>query len=672
MQKINHWTLLYMIKHRIKSKTFLKSIWLFPSLLLFLVFVLTLLKISGTSIGVYHEIFYGKSVKDSSLIFGKPKSIRSDEWIVNTQKTISQSANNYPKVNANIGLGENERLINDVPTRDWSVLFKPHNLGFFVIPFENAFSLKWWSMSYLLVISSYFFVLLFLPRRYLLAALLSLAFLFSPFFQWWYAYGTLASVYYCLFGAVIYTKILSSKSKYEAGLWSLLLTYVATSFMLILYPPFQIPCALVALAFAIGYFLDNKNKIDKKLLKFNLLSIFGAILLSLLVVFKFIGDNQSTVTAITNSVYPGVRVIKSGNYNLLHLLASNLSPVFQKISMARNYFFPALGSTNQSEASNFILISPFFIILTVYLSVKNKIKINYTFISFFIITIIMLAWMFVPGLNLLGKISLLNKAAPERTLIGIGLLNFIFIIGFINYYSQCRDKLSRNITIALSLSLTIFYLLLNFYIMTIAPGFINYKFGVLLAIPYTLIIFLFLEKRFNIAASALLLFSLSSTFYINPIYQGLSVVTKSPLSLSIKDIGKSSDKKWISEGLLLGSFVSINGEGSLSGVYTYPQEDIWKDEFSSQKDTYNRYAHVGFNLDRRKDILIDPYLKLNGADNFTVNIEPCDEFIQKNNIGFYITINKFDEGSVPCATLIKTININPPDTVYIYSLKIDI
>ena len=69
----------------------------------------------------------------------------------------------------------------DVPYKDWSELFKPHNLVFFVLPFDNAFAFKWWVMSYLLLLSCYFFILALLPKKKFLAVTISLALLFSPF-----------------------------------------------------------------------------------------------------------------------------------------------------------------------------------------------------------------------------------------------------------------------------------------------------------------------------------------------------------------------------------------------------------------------------------------------------------------------------------------------------------
>lgn len=652
-----------------KLHTFIHGDWFFPAILTFILIILSFLQINGSSIGIYHNILYGDSQADSSLIFGKPQAVRSDEWFVNTQKIISQKNNNYSKINDNIGNGENETLINDVPTTDWSVIFKPQNLGFLVLPFNNAFSLRWWIMSYLLVLSCYFFVLMMIPRKKLLASLLSLAMLFSPFIQWWYAYGTLGSIYYCLFGAVVFTKLLNTKKRSSACLWSILLAYIAVCFVLILYPPFQIPCALVLIAFAVGYFLNKRKRIDIKILKRNLIYFCGSIVLALSIVGLFVYQNYDVIKTVQNTAYPGQRVVTSGGFNLEYLLSSNLSPILQSIARTNTY----LGGTNQSEASNFILLIPFLLLPLIFLAYKKykkDKKVDFILITTLVLLVIMLAWLFIPGLSALGVVTLLRSVPLQRLLIGLGLLNFIIIIEFIKLYTQSEIRFSLKTSIIYTLLVFIFYLLLDFHIMSLYPNFIGYKLAVVLAIPIALIVFCMMRKHFKLAALGLLMFALASTFHINPIYKGTAILTETPLSQAIQTIGKTSDKTWVTDVYQIKDFASINGEKSLSGVYTYPQLKIWNTTFNTtrQKEIYNRYAHVSFAFDRDKNLTIKPSLLLIWGDRFTVSVEPCDDFLKNNNVGFIITNEEFSNGVAPCASFIQSV-VYPKQTFYIYRLS---
>src|SRR3990167_10013222 len=128
-------------------RKFFGSIWLFPITLTLLLMVLTVFKISGSSLGVYHTLFYGEISKDNNLLINKPQSIRSDEWLVNTQMTLAQKNNDFARINKNIGNGQDLSILVDAPYKEWSVIFKPQNLAFFFIPFDNAFAFKWWFMG---------------------------------------------------------------------------------------------------------------------------------------------------------------------------------------------------------------------------------------------------------------------------------------------------------------------------------------------------------------------------------------------------------------------------------------------------------------------------------------------------------------------------------------------
>lgn len=657
---------------KIKSKkiiNFINSIWLFPAIMTLLLIVLSALQINGSSMGVYYQMLYGKQT-DPALMYGQPQSIRSDEWIVGTQKLIGQDNNGYKPINNNVGNAEDETIMIDVPTRDWSTIFKPHDLAFLILPFDNAYAFRWWVMSYFLVVSCYFFILTLIPKKRLLASLLSLAFLFSPFFQWWYLYGTLASVYYCLFGAAVFAKLLHSKKQLHTYLWSLATIYLSVCFIMVLYPPFQIPCALVLAVFALGYYLDSRKYIDKTVLRRNIIYFFCAILISISIIGVYVYQKYDIIETIQNTAYPGQRVIKSGGYNIEHLLSSNLSPLFQKITTANGYARVDIGATNQSESSNFILIMPFLLTPMLYLWYKNykqNKKINYIVLTMSTLLAILLAWLFVPGIDFIGKITLLDKVPHPRLLIGIGFINLVLIAGFIKLYNNQKEYFSFAISAIYSLLIVIFYLIVDFHVMQKFPTFVDFNNAVILALPIALIIFLMMRKYFTLAIIGLLLFSVFSTFHINPIYQGTSVLTKTPISQAIKEIGKSSNKRWVSEDIILENFATMNGVRSLSGVYIYPQLELWRDFGDNQKDIYNRYAHVNFNFDRDINNYTPPSIALVGPDQFRVKIKPCDQILNSKDVGFLITSNPFSEGEAPCAVLVKSITY-PTATFNIYRL----
>jgi hypothetical protein len=652
-------------KSRTNFKKYVTSIWFFPAILTLILIILSVLQINGSSMGVYHSYFYGEE-KDPNLIANQPRYIRSDEWVVNTQKALAQKNNDFKVVNDNVGTGEDISLLSDAPYKDWSVIFKPHNFGFFVLPFDTAFALKWWMLSYFLILSTYFFILTILPDRKLLAILLSLGFLFSPFFQWWYLYGTLGTVYYTLFGLTVFIKLIHSRRISHAVGWGALLAYIGVSFAMILYPPFQIPCVIVAVAFLIGYVFDTKKSLKKLQLRNNLLIALAAVVLASLLVASFLYQKKDVVNAIQNTTYPGHRIIKSGGYDVRHLLSSQLSPLFQSMTKANHYSLPSIGATNQSESSNFILLLPLLIIPAIVIAFWRRKVRSYTIIALLGVSLVYTIWLFVPGMDFIGKITQLDKVPHNRALIGIGLLNLLMIVAFIKCYGGMKQKISTARSSVYALLVLVLILFINFNVVQLFPLFISYKTAILLAIPFAIIIFCLMRKYFISAAALLLLFGFLSTCFINPLYFGTQTLSETPVSKAIREVSGSSKKRWVSEQLLVENFASMNGRPSLTGAYLYPQLKLWDQLGQKDKENlYNRYAHVNFTFDRDEAKTVKPIINSPSPDQFNVYIEPCDGFLKKTNVGYLLTTAKFSSEEAPCLTLAKEVR-HPMVIYYIY------
>lgn len=645
--------------------TFYKSIWFFPTLLFIIVIVLSALHVNGSSIGTYHQVFYGNSAKDPDLIINKSRDIRSDEWLVTTQLSIAQTKINLSAVNPNIGDGEDVSLLVDAPTTDLLQVFKPHNLGFFFLPIDVAFAMKWWLLAYFLVVSVYFFVLAIMPKKKLLAIIISLAFAASPFIMWWYQYITLAPIYYALFMLVVVIKMIHSQSIRRSLLWGVILAYLATSFAIILYPPFQIPCALAVLAFIVGYYFDNRIKTWES----NKPLVFGGILavtLTTIFLALCIIPKLNLIETIMATAYPGQRTVPSGNMNIGLFTASNVSIITQLNSHAKNYGW--LG--NQSEGANFLLVFIFLAPVLIYFAAKYRRKINnkYTMLCVAIVSLIFLAWMFVPHIDWLGKITLLSSIPQARLLIGFGLVNLFLLIFFIQIYSKKDIKLPKYTPLIYSLIILALYLLLDFYIHQLFPDFISIKWAILLALPYPVIIYLLLTHRTKLAVVTLLVFSIGSVALIHPLYRGVKVLTESKLSQAIRSVDPSNSKKWVTDSLILENLPAMNGKKSLSGTYVYPQNQLWEKEFPNDRNMYNRYAHVHFIFDRNANVTIQPKLTQPGPDQLSPVLEPCDNFLRENNVGYIMTATAFTRKDAACANLIKIVSY-PTINIYIYSLK---
>ena len=656
-------------KYKKSIHHFYKSIWFFPAILTIILLTLTAFKISGSSIGVYNEYFYGNS-KDTNLLLNNPQNIRSDEWIVNTQMAIAQSNNNFERVNDNIGYGQDMSIMTEAPTKDLFTVFRPQNLAFFVLPFDNAFAFKWWFIGYLLILSLYFLILQFMPKKRLLSALIATSAFFSPFIQWWYLYGTLATVYHSFFAALLLVLVIKAKTTKSKLLWSFLFFYNFACFLLVLYPPFQIPALLVVLLFTIGYLLDYYRSSNFKSLLVNFSYVFGASLLAILVFGVFYLTRSSVFEAINNTAYPGERVIASGGFDIYHFFSSNLAFLQQFTRFSNNYQI-AGSTTNPSESSNFVLLLPFLIIpllFTLWKSRKVKDHHRLTTISMIVCFAILVGWLFIPNLGTLGSLLLLDKVPLNRLLVGLGILGYFCLILLIHCVDQYKKSATKQYqAIIYSIACFLFILLISIKIADSLPLFVTFKKALVLAVPIPVILYLTLTRRFVLASLGLLSFSIFSTYAINPLYRGTDIIQNHPLANIIQTYSdEDEESRWVTDESALENFISANGAKSLTGVFAYPQKDIWN-KFEDDENIYNRYAHTNYVFDRNPNLEKPSDLLLVGEDNFGIITEPCGAFIKDNDVRFIITRVKFDKDE-NCTVLDQTISY-PEKQFYIYRIE---
>lgn len=649
---------------------FLKSVWFFPSVGAVVVILLTLLQISGSSIGVYNTFFYGNR-KDPDLLLNRPRPIRSDEWLTNTQMTIAQKNNGFARVNQNIGNGQDMSIILDVPYKDWSTLFKPQNWAFFVMPLGYALAFKWWLMAFLLVMACYFFVLFLLPRQRLFAALFSLALLFSPFVQWWYQFITLGPIYYSLLLMLVFGYLMKAKKHSHELLLGAAFAYLLASFILIFYPPFQIACGLVAGAFMVGYLIENLPKLKRPQLVAKLCVLGVAAVIAGAIALIFVQGNSAAVSATQHSVYPGHRVVQNGGFDDVRLLSSNLAFQFQFTSKASAYYFPTRGIANQSESSNFLYIMPFLFLPAIVLlaaDYRRSKRIDWPLLSATILFILFMMRLFFAHFDGLFKVLLLDNVPHNRLIIGTGFLGIVYFFLVVRNLSNLKHKpFIRYQTLIYSLAVFVFQILLGMAVRSRSPGFINQPEIVLFALPFAVIVYLLLERRFNLAVAGLLLFSLFCAGAINPLYKGVGTLTQTPLSQTIQSLARHSNKRWVTESIVLENYAIMNGARSLSGTYSYPQLELWKSIPAANPADYNRFAHVDFKFGSTTSANAPTSLFLRGGDNFVVTTEPCSAYMKAEDVGFILTEKRLgDPGG--CATLAKTIDY-PNNDFYIYKLN---
>jgi hypothetical protein len=643
----------------LRLRAFATSVWLFPALLFVAVCSLAALRISGTSVGMYHFTLYG-GAHDPNLIAGRPQAVRSDEWLVTTPFTVSQSHFGYPRVNPAIGPGFDASVITDIPYSDWSEIFKPHHWPFFVMPLENAFAFKWWFTGYLLTVSVYFAVLLFLPGRRLLAAVLSLGFLAAPFVQWWYQAITLAPIYWTCFAIIAFVYMVRAQRLRNKLLIGLGLAYVLSCLALVLYPPFQIPLAMTAIAVCLGYLLIQRPRPPIRKLAIQVAPAVGAVLVAGLVLLIFFLTRQDTVHAIMNSVYPGHREVTSGGFLPLHLLDGFLDLELQSGIHGVHYI------ANQSEDANFIFLWPYLLVPSIWVLIRQwrrKRQLDWPLLLVNVLPVVWCVQIFAPVPPIISMLMGLSSVPHIRLLIGFGLINVLQLVLLARHLRKTEPSLRMlgvvMAGVALAVQVGVGLAMRHAY-----PQYVTRLAMIVpMAFLVALMVYFVIDRKATLAAMLLLAVSVGSTYYVNPLYRGLGELTDSKVVQAADSEPGGQTEGWAYFGSISTvNLLSAGGLHSYTATYPVPQVDFWKqfDPSGQYKDIYNRYGFAMFMID-------DPSVhgfRLNQTDLYSVEYDPCQESF-KRIIRHVLSQSQLNKS---CLVLDKTVSY-PNLILYVYRVQ---
>ncbi len=649
-----------------KKISYLKShkALLFPVVLFCFFLILTSYRVSGTSIGVYHSYLYGRDSKDSALVFGRPQTIRSDEWLVNTQLEMAQEKNGFNQINPNINGGRDMSIITDTPYRGWSAVFKPQNFAFFVLPFEFAFAFKWWLLIFSLLVSSYYFSLKIFPNKILPAAFASLIISFSPFVSWWYQTGTIAPLFYGFLILLVSMSIVDNtpltvfhrqaSSMLSCAIKILTLAYLLISFALLLYPPFQIPVAFVVAFYMLGYIAEKLQTQPKKQLLGILAPFVVATGLTVMISGIFFMTHHQVISAITGTAYPGKRVVASGGYDIKNILVTYLQPQLERKSRGVHYL------ENQSESSNFILSSLAVIVpsitLGAWIFIKHR-KIEWVLFSLIICNLLFLAHLFVRLPAIVTKLSLLYLVPQQRLMIGMGFLAIVTMI-YMARLAEKYVKLSRKLVLVILAYVAIYFILglwAGLETRNAFPLFISsLRLIIILNAFLCLGLVLVFTKKYTFGLVLLALFSLGSSLYVNPLYKGLGDVRDGRITGAMQNVSTSKDSWGVVDNLYAENLPLLSNRQSISGIEFYPNTKFWSN-FSGNEDhaIYNRYAHVLLTESPKNIKLVQP-------DLFAASIS-CDKKLAFS-VDYILSSRPLDAS---CRKLVKTV-IYPATTFYLY------
>lgn len=599
----------------------------FPLAAVLLGIILIALQLSGTSSGM-HWLSLGTG-EDPRLLFGAPRAIRSDEWLVQQSWVVSQAANGFLSLNPTFPGGLDVTVFNELPSWDWSSLFRPHLWGYLLFGLDVGVAWHWWVPGIALVSGCYLFVVSVLPRRPLTAAMIAIAIFFTPLLQWWYTPSSVWPVAWAFLAMAAVGWSTHDSRLWVRVAWASIVGYTAITMAMGLYVPFILPGLYVVVAFGLGVILRARSHGHLALKR--LVPLLAAAAASVVVVSCWVLTRLPTFQAIASTVYPGGRSQTSGA-----LLAND--PYLAGIGSAPwSQALKAGGATlmggNSSESSSVFLLCVFLVPAMLWFTVRVyrlSRKIDWLLITALAILLIVIAFLFLPGWDALASVLQFQRVSPERFRIMFVVLLPLFAALTIEHVEKFPSRWNWIPGIVSALFSGGFIAALAYRFMTLDTRALDWA---PTWIPVSIMLVcatfaLFVRRLVPLAAVLLLLATALTTVNVNPIYRGVFDLRDTQIGGVINDVDSAAEGAWIGVGgYTTWALLVESGVESFSGVQTYPPDEMW-DEIDPRKRfeaAWNRLAHVSWVFGRGEPTMTNP-----SADVVLATFDPCSQFAQEN------------------------------------------
>lgn len=614
--------------------------------LIFLITV-TIFGFHGSSVSVWNNIIQPThNINDGGLILGIPRLIRGDEYLVSTPMIFSQVSNHF-SATSNVLMGHSSlvTMYPSLPCYNISLLSNIFNIAYLILPISNAFAFCWYGKLLLIFFATFELSMLVTKGKRLYALLGAMLVTLSPACSWWsvmpiLGYGALAIVILNLF--------LKEKRLLFKIIYTLLFSIIGISYIMLLYPAWQVPFGYVYLCFVIWVLYENKKELNKSQFIYLIISIV-IIAMFVYLIFK---QSYSIYLITAATVYPGNR-FTTGGYGSHYLLDYMI-----------NIFFPCIPFYNPCEFSNFIGLYPIPLIVTFLSTIKSK-KRDILSIALLIVGVFLSLWNYIELPKGIVKLTLLSFSIPERTYIVVGYICTFLIVR--NMSLNEKDETSKKSKILSTILSIIIVVSITLILKENFKEFINIYMFIIMNIVFIPIVYMLLlnDKKTNKKLSiCLIILSLFAGGTVNPISKGTNVLTEKPFAKEVQKIVKvDKNGKWItvSSNYAIANYLVANGASTINSTNYYPNLSLWHtlDKEKKYENVYNRYAHILIELtneDTNFELITQDTIKLN------INIEDIDIL----KIDYIVSQEKID---ILESSTMTFDNIYAEDGIYIYKLR---
>lgn len=582
-------------------------------------FFIMLFKLNGSSIGAWDQIITEKQdTQQSSVLVGKARWVRSDEWNVQTPFYLSQAATGNKVINNMFTPdGQNMIIAYNSPVKDLTVIGKPFNWGFLFLSRDYGLSWYWGVKLIGLFLLAFEMGLILTKHNRYLALIAAFWITLSPAVMWWFMQHVGDLVYFTLAILVGIYNYFYYYERFKVKLAMLLLTLTSViGFVLVIYPAHQVMFGYFILFNLIAYCIHFWGKV--KLKQYDWIMWGIGILAVIGILGHFVLRAWPALKIVLNTAYPGKRISIGGGgtvANLALYLTNWLIP-FRDVNFLNNCeislfynFFPVI-----------LLCSPFIF----YRYFKENI-IGFMLLLF---TLFNLLWQFIQFPNWFAKVSLLSYVTYQRALLTFSFGAMLLSIWFINYIWE-HKPIKFVYLVILSI------LIAGYYVYTIYHTPMVHYFGprgvIVSVVSFTLIVATILFRKKWLFAFVMLGVILISSITVNPINVGTRAIYNKVLTQRILKIAHNDPKaRWIGEGQLSNFIPGLGVKSFNATVFTPDLKTLRRIDKSRLNETiYNRYAHQVVNITN-----LPSSFHLDYPDQFTLNLN--QKQLPKFNIDYIV------------------------------------
>lgn len=617
---------------------------------LFLLMVLA--RVHFISVAAWNQLLPDGANLKRGLISGEPRRIRMDDYAVGTPWFMSQVNRGLPQENEAIGGQKAPVLL--VPSGHFSALFKPVNWGAFLFGTETAYA--WGSdvSIYLALIGVTLMLLLLTRNQFWLAVFGSLWILLSAGTQSW-VYIPVQSLAAGSFVFVAAVYLLYGRTNRQILLGAVALAWSLIYFVLILYPPYQVPLVYVILALFIGYILNQRDlslltarwpwKVGGGLLAFGALAV---------AVYAYYVDMKPTLDAVTNTVYPGKRDELGGTGFIANAFSEYFSWFFTDAKFPQKWL-------NHCELSHYLTFTPIIIPALAVSFVQSR-RIDWPLLLLSLCILLLYVWMEFGLGHTLARLTLLNMSPTRRTQIPLGIGNVLLAVLYLNYIR--KNTISARPVYTVVGGLAVLGLLVYAGSVNIADGEGFFKWHQLFvpilfftALGILLLPTLQWAYKVPLFCAGILLFVLPN-IRLNPVGKGLSPITENAFYTAVRQlVQQDPDARWLVNGNQFVTYmVTATGAKQITGVKYLPDRKHVLNILDPQMkrdSAYNRYAHVtnqSFINGRDSVILVNQY-----EDGYVIAMDPCSPRMKPLNVKYQVFDHQPQPVEVRCMKSVATL-----------------